>query len=63
MAGNGHGTSGPGIMRLLDSGRTLEDMCRIGGPVVTHRPSAGAKLRVPLTAYRSPVGGGGFCPA
>jgi hypothetical protein len=50
-------------MRFLDSGRTLEDIRRIRGPVATRQPSAGAKLRVPLTAYRSPAGGGGFCPA
>ena len=63
MAGNGHGTSGPGIMRFLDSGRSLEDIRRIGGPVATRRPSAEAKLREPPTAYRLPAGGGGFCPA
>lgn len=63
MAGNGHGTSGPGIMHFQDSGRTLENIRRIGGPVAIHRWSAGPKLREPLTACRSPAGGGGFSPA
>jgi hypothetical protein len=62
MAGNGHGTSGPGIMPFPDSGPTLEDR-RIGGPGVIRRSSAEPKLREPLTAYRSPVGGGGSSPA
>jgi hypothetical protein len=63
MVGNGHATSGPGISYFQDSGRTLEDIRRIGGSVAIHRSTAGPKLREPLMACPSPAGGGGFSPA
>jgi hypothetical protein len=41
MVGNGHETSGPGIMRFQDSGRIIQGIRRSGRPLAIHRLSAG----------------------